>query len=179
MCIREKIWVIERLLARRDARGQGGFILALVIGLLLVASVMAAVLLSMTSTAAKVQRSTLTTSAKLREVDGALEKSVNSLRTDPAFVGQNCESWGPTTYTTNVSGFSLAATCATTTNTATVRVYDVTVKTGIAASDPVLGRARVKILDTANSRSLPGYSLEVCDWQLGSTITSGALRACS
>jgi hypothetical protein len=105
--------------------------------------------------------------ASTHEFDGALESAVNWYRKNGA-PGADC---GPEAASVTdpqlPSGYSF--TCHNpVAPDSTFRVLDIE-----AMHDGFeVGRARVRFTDMANGLDLPGYTVEVCDWQLGEQLTT-------
>ena len=162
---------------------QDGFVLAAVLGCLLVIAVMAIALLSMTSTAARVTSSSAVNNDRLRAIDSSLERALNEARTfeDPA-LRADCSSWSNGYNNTEVlaDGYSVFVTCESqqAQSTAELRVFDLTAWTSPDPSATRLGRVRARAYDWANGRESPGYIIEVCDWQVVGAMTNDSLRDC-
>jgi type II secretory pathway pseudopilin PulG len=186
---------VSRARSRRSSRrDQHGFVLLAVLGVILFVSLVGAAILSMTMLSGNVVANLASTTESTRQFDGALASAVAWFRTNgPSSVDPNdpipvdCATQSPPPFTpgANPSGDPgnpsppqpYTFTCTSpTAPTLQSRVLD------IAASDPsgfVVGRARVRFTDQANGLPLDGYTVEVCDWQLGSSAVNEALDGCS
>lgn len=150
-------------------------------------SVLAAVILTMTSTATKTAVGYRADALRVTAADNALERVVNELRVERLAAGQDCYgatsngSGHPTSFLQQVSlpdgtDIDVIVDCETT--GALTPVRDVTLTAYVGVDERRLGVARVEITDRVGTESRPGIELVVCDWQLGQNV-AGSATACS
>ena len=177
-------------------RAQSGFVLAIVLGLLFVFSIIGLALMSMTNSTNKVVTGLAAATESMRSVDGALESAVAVVRITPVnpfsgTVGTSCAGKvkNPAevdeNFVVGTKRFVVTCTDSTlfTTGSASVTDYangsrDMVLTASPDGSSDVVGRARIKVQDQTNNTSVIGYTLEVCDWQLGAAVSS-TLNGCS
>ena len=154
------------------SHSEGGFILYLILGLLVIFSVVGIALLGMTDDTGLVTTGMARSTDRSREVDGWLEKAVEEVRPlDPA-----------TSCSTHVFAAAIGATvtCAqtvTTDSSGHVVARDIQIGVAATGTTEVAGRARMRTQDWVNNSALPGYSIETCDWQVSRQV-SATLKSC-
>lgn len=177
---------------RRSVRpNQDGFVLIIVLGLVFVCAVIGLAVLSLTQTTAKVVSGAAKTTESVRAIDGSLEQAVSQFRLDDTAVAKSCAdvSGNPKKIVNanEVSGDFVVGTrtfevkCDDSTGAATdwnAGSRDVIMTVTYSGQTTVVGRARVKIQDVTNNTRLVGFTLEVCDWQLGAAVFS-TLNGCA
>lgn len=149
---------------------QDGFVLMMVLGVMLMLSIIGLALLGLVSTTATATGSSIELGSALRDVDGALESAVQTWRDDASLVSLGTCGGKTTTYRDLTISCGDAAPF-----TPEQRIMNLTA----TRSGGVAGMARVRITDKVNGQPVLGYSIEVCDWLLGSDATSANLRGCS
>jgi hypothetical protein len=156
---------------RRWRRGQQGFVLVAVLGIVFFFAVVGMAVMAMTQSTGKVVVGLASATQSTRESDGALEAAANYYRTNGS-PGVSCADPAtaapPPFDTTSVSctdGVALNPD---------FRVIDLVASRGGLTT----GMARVKINDKADvvGVPVPGYSIEVCDWEIGTD--AGSLDDC-
>lgn len=178
---------------RRQRRGQGGFLLLLVIGFLLTVFVVGIALLAATDSAQKVTTGMSNTAANVRNVDSALEAAVGTLRTSPKYTNperpdseRECASasgskWSSTGQPQTVGSRTLppiTVVCESSTYHPSKQVRDVQLNAYIGGPGGTLvGEASLRFTDTLHDRSVPGYQTEVCDWLIGKELGE-TLKSC-
>lgn len=155
---------------RRAATGQRGSVLLLVLAVVLMLAVGVLALLNATTSTRKVADKLETDTKTLHRIDGALERGVNQVRDDddPATCRANMS-------LPDIPGFNVSCILIPST-TPTSRTMDFEVEN---SENQLVGAARVKVTDEVNSQPLVGYSIEVCDWLLGSRAVQDTLRGCA
>lgn len=164
--------------------GDGGYILLYVLGIVVMLSIAALSILSYTFTASRVAGSMTEVSATLRVSDAALDEAAKDLRSNTSIVGAGKDCATPpqtTTYDVPNSTDEIIVSC---TNGAAftdeARVMNLlAIRHPQVGADSVAGAARIKVTDVANNGTpVVGYSIEVCDWLLGSDATIAGLKGC-
>lgn len=154
--------------------------LAFVLAALLFLTITGMALASFAVTSSKASTTYVKVSERLREIDGVLEFAAQTWRNDDEIrLLDTCEqdSAGQPVAITR-DGYT--ATCFDAPGVAwtpELRVMDIEVEE--VSSGAVLGTARVRVVDVVNNVSVLGYSLEVCDWLLGTSNVKHGLRGCS
>jgi hypothetical protein len=157
--------------ARR--RGQRGFVLLAVLGIVFFFAIVGVAVMAMTQTTGNVVVGLTSATQSSRESDSALEAAANYFRTQGT-PGVSCAN--PATAPPNAfEGISVACTDGVAPNP-DFRVLDLVATSGGVTT----GKARVKVNDKADVVDLPvpGYSIEVCDWEIGTDAATGALDDC-
>lgn len=162
-----------------------------VMGLLFVCAIIGLAILSFTQTSAKVVSSAAESTESTRAIDGALEQSISQFRLDVTAVGASCAdgSGNPkkVVNANEASGNFVVGTreftvkCDDSTGASTDwnnGLRDVIMTVTYSGQTRIVGRARVKIRDVTNNTQLPGYTLAVCDWQLGAAVST-TLNGCA
>lgn len=184
--------MISRLLrhggASRPRRGEDGYVLATVLGVVLLLTLIGIALLAFVLTSLKASKASVERADADRSVDSALETAVQKWRADESLVGKAAI---PATANTPAVPAVPAVSCATKqvvrdgltvtcanegALNAEQRILNVTVSSGSPAK--TVGRARVRIIDEVNGIRAVGYSLEVCDWLVGNNATE-TLKGCA
>jgi Tfp pilus assembly protein PilX len=148
----------------RRTRGQSGYVLATVLGVVLLLTLIGVALLSYVFGSLRVTQSAVANSDRSRVADAALESALQEWRSQPGqCAGKQAEHGG------------ITVTCGDEAVSTERRIMNLT---AIRGTTPV-GRARVKIVDEVNGIASPGYSLEVCDWRLGARLTESDLGGCA
>lgn len=162
----------------RHRASQGGFMLLVVLGTVLFLSIVGLAIMSFTVTSSKIATSLTGSSANLRAIDAALEIAVNTIRSAPIPEGPpvgTCENQ-TTNYTDTQTNEAFTVKCTDgETPTPAGRTIDLVVTR--SSGGITLGQARVKIADKVNETTVAGYSVEVCDWQLGVDVAP-TLKSC-
>jgi hypothetical protein len=155
---------IRRRSRRRD---QAGFVLLLVLGVVFFFSLVGLFILNETTLSSNVVTNLASSTASTHEYDGALESAVNWYRQD-GVPGADCGSEAASVSDPQMpAGYSFTCHNPIPPDT-TFRVLDIEAMKGGFE----VGRARVRFTDVANGLDLPGYTVEVCDWQLGEQLTT-------
>lgn len=161
----------------------------LVLGILFFVGVAGIALMALTGSTAKVTTGLGRAVASTRQVDASLELAVNAVRLDDSNVGRSCwnysfnglpasigmRCWGGT------ATVPAGSPCAVDPTTQPQGDYNNGFRDMVLTAckgGSLVGRARIKVFDRVNSTPLPGYTLQVCDWQIGAALSTG-LRACS
>ncbi len=155
-------------------KGQRGSVLLLVLAVVLMLTVgVVAVLRATTST--RVVADKLETDTKtLHRIDGALEQRINQVRDD----ANPAECPPGSGLSRNFGDFDVRCIgIPADPPTVASRTMDFEVER--VDSDGLIGLARVKVADEINGEPLVGYSIEICDWLLGSRAVGQSLRGCS
>ncbi len=139
--------------------------LIFVLATILFVSIIGLSLMSYTVTSGKIAARLTGTSKTLHAIDAALELGLNNIRTKPRPNDGSCT--GETTnYTDSQTNESYTVQCSDgAAPTEQRRIIDLIVTK--AGGGITLGQARAKITDKVFSTAIAGYSVEVCDWQLG------------
>lgn len=155
-------------------RGQSGSILLLVLAVVLMLTIGVLAVLNMTITAGRTATSLELSTKAAQRVDGALEKSVNAVRDDEAA----CPTQTGTTE--NYGDYDVECRLAPPPATPVIqsRTMDFFAYPAGSTSN-LVGKARVRVVDEANGVENVGYSIEVCDWLLGGTAATQAVKGCS
>jgi hypothetical protein len=159
---------VSRALFRRSrGRGQQGFVLLVVLGVVFFFAFVGVFIMRQTMLSGTVVTNLASSTVSTHEYDGALETAVNWYRKNGA-PGADC---GPEAASITdpqlPAGYSFSCHNPIAPDS-TFRVLDIDVtKDGFE-----VGRARVRFTDMANGLDLPGYTVEVCDWQLGEQLTT-------
>lgn len=175
-----------RVIARGRAprHDEGGFILLYVLGTVVMLSIMGLAILSYTFTASKTTGGLSEAVVQMRVTDAAMDKAAQDLRTNPSIVGaapKTCAS-ELTVYPVPGSTDEIQVSCSDATPfTATSRTMNLlAVRHPQVGADTTAGVARILITDVANNGTpVAGYSIEVCDWLLGSTYGVADLKGCA
>ena len=174
---------------RLELRGQQGYILASVIAMLGLVAIIGAALMGMTITAMKVNQSFRDSLDNVSASDSALDLVVNDLRRNPAAVNQGCYGAGipgyPNTYKETIrlpdpeggtpEEIEVIVDCASTGPYTPQRDIELTAYPD--GGSTAQARAHIVISDEGGGESRPGFSLEICDWQLGGNVRA-ALAPC-
>lgn len=169
---------------RCSACSEEGFILVYVLAIVVMLSIAGLSILSYTVTATKVSGRFTQVSATLRVTDAALDEAAKDLRANTTIVGAGKDCATPpqtTTYEVPDSTDQIVVSC---TNGAAFtnenRVMNLlAVRHPQVGADTVVGMARIRVTDVANNGTpVAGYSIEVCDWLLGTDATIAALKGC-
>lgn len=177
-------WQRRALMRRRSGCSEGGFILLYVLAIVVMLSIAGLSILSYTVTATKVSGRLTQVSATLRVTDAALDEAAKDLRANTAIVGVGKDCASPpqvTTYEVPNSTDQIIVSCtngaAFTNETRVMNLL--AVRHPQVGADVVVGTARIKVTDVANNGTpVAGYSIEVCDWLLGTDATIAALKGC-
>lgn len=178
---------------RRQRRGQGGFLLLLVIGFLLTVFVVGMALLAATDSAQKVTTGMSNTAANIRNVDSALEAAVGTLRTSAKYTNpdrpdaeRECarpgDQWSSPGQPQVVGSRTLPAitvVCDSSTYDRSKHERNVQLNAYVGGPGKTLvGQASVRFTDTFHDQDVPGYQTEVCDWLIGKELGE-TLKSCS
>jgi len=169
---------------RCSARSEEGFILLYVLAIVVMLSIAGLSILSYTVTATKVSGRLTQVSATLRVTDAALDEAAKDLRANTSIVGVGKDCASPpqvTTYEVPSSTDQIIVGCtngaAFTNETRVMNLL--AVRHPQVGADVVVGTARIKVTDVANNGTpVAGYSIEICDWLLGTDATIAALKGC-
>jgi hypothetical protein len=167
---------------RSHGRDQQGFVLVLVLGVVFFFALVGAAILSQTTTSGRVVTHLASSTATTREYDGALEKAVSWFRTQASHDNADCTNpapnvpdpaLGPTPNPWLPAGsytFSCIPGSVPPGQEDLMRLLEIDVsKDGF-----LVARAQVRFHDKTDSGvDLLGYTVEVCDWQLGDQVNTG------
>lgn len=162
----------------RDTGGQGGYVLPLVIGVVLLLSLISAALLGYIFTTMRVTQAAVGWADDTRAVDGALDYALQQWRLDDLLA---CAPSAPPVvhddfdiYCERGPGDDVDPLDDPDPDT---RVLDLTVE---EHDGPIVGRARARVVDVVVGQRVPGARIEVCDWLIGkgANVASQSVRGC-
>lgn len=172
---------MRKLIAKKwDERG---FVLGTVLACVFMLGLTGLAVLTMSLTALRVEAGMSESRSVIRDVDGLMEKAVDLLRHDPS-VRTTCNDWGPNPITLPDISTQVYAWCedgpplTSGGDEDSYRVFDIELTFDAAPASKIVGRSRILVIDKAVSRQVFGYVVEICDWQIGMSVTGGELRAC-
>lgn len=158
-------------------RGQDGYVLTTVMAFLLIFTLTAAAMLALVLAGLKMTRAGIHNADQVRVIDGAMETALQQVRGNRAA----CSTMALVQQGLTVSCIDKGVTQGTATDR---RVVDLQVKDG--SHD--VGVARVKVVDLVvdpgdplnpgSRQVIAGYSVEVCDWLLGSRRAGAEVKGC-
>jgi hypothetical protein len=169
--------------------GQGGFVLLLVLGVVFFFSIVGVAIMDMTMTSARLvdpAHGLAAATQSTHDSDGALETAVEWFRgKGPIWAtsqgrANDCAAEAAEIPDPGITpGHAYTFTCTHPSLTSPNPSPDFRVLDIVASQDGFeVARARVRYTDVANGLALDGYTVEVCDWQLGETV-SEELHGCS
>lgn len=170
------------LATRRRLRGDDGYVLLTVLGVVLLLTAIGVALLTLVLTSLRMAHVSEQRADSDRSADSALETALQKWRSDESLVGIPANGASPAVpaalcSTKQLVRDGLTITCA---NEGALnperRVLNVSVKDG---SGDFVGRARVRIFDEVNNVRSVGHSLEVCDWLIGANAKNLQLKGCA
>lgn len=155
---------------QRKRRSESGFMLIFVLAVLVLVGVVGLALLMMTMTATKSGRNLALPLAAYRDIDRAMEETVQTVRTESSMC-KDIASGDMPEYFILGADIDVAVSCETLTAVPGSRTHRFAV---VAVSDTsrVLGRSQVRVSDSTHGSQVYGFSLVVCDWVLGKSEVS-------
>ncbi len=169
-------------------RDEQGVILMYVLGATLMLSIIGMALLAFASVSIQAASAHTKVADRLRTIDGALEIGARRIRNDEAHAMRpDCSAIPPFTVDglwvrcSDVGAPVDPSLVVAGEPYADVRIVDLVATGENPSLNPgarPLGAARVVIHDMVNEVKFFGYSLEVCDWRLGSREAAEPLKGC-
>lgn len=161
--------------------GQGGWALATVLGAMLFLTIITVAILAYVLAGLRLTKASIDSADRIRAIDGAMETGLQRVRSDIT----TCA-----TLNTAVQGYEV--TCiddpGSPVDTGSTEVRSL--KLIAEKSDgSIAGQAKVRIVDLVVNEADPGlgtprqlsvgYTVEVCDWQLGGKAAAKPLKDCA
>lgn len=143
----------------------------MVLGIILMLSIAVFGLLRMSLTSGRVASGLQTSTKEIHRIDGALEKGVNLVRNDNTACGGTLALDPPDAdYDVECSQLTGGPSGS---RTMELRAFPV------GETEPLSGKAQVRIIDEVGDQTIVGYNVVVCDWLLGAAMVTEPLKGCS